>query len=286
MPSLFKIQSTGVGLSLQDVEGRRGLRRFGVPSGGALDPKSARAANRLLGNHPNAPVLEILLQGARLELLRSSWVALAGAEFGGQLAAWTAERFAEGLVLEFPRNISGLLGYVAVPGGFETDRWFGSAASDLRNGMGRRLKKNMLLDSAEAEPRASVDRVSRRSLSWDERRDFSRPAVFEVFRGPQFDAFHASTKERFLEGPWEVSTQSDRTGYRLEGPELEVPASIPSAPVLPGSVQIPGNGFPIVTLNDGPTVGGYANLAILRDADVGRFAQCAPGTRVRFQWAD
>ena len=103
--------------------------------------------------------------------------------------------------------------------------------------------------------------------------------------GPQFDLFSEAARERMVSADWTVGTSMDRTGYRLEGPALEVPASIPSEPVIPGSFQVPSNGQPIITMPDGPTVGGYAKIAVLKDADLDWVAQCRPGTKLKFRWA-
>ena len=107
---------------------------------------------------------------------------------------------------------------------------------------------------------------------------------FQLFRGPQYGGFDEASRQSFIESAWTVSPRSDRTGYRLKGVRLKVPSMISSEAVLAGSFQIPGNGQPIVTMRDGPTVGGYAKLAILQGCDLDRFAQCAPGTQVTFSW--
>lgn len=281
----IEILSTGVGLSIQD-RGRSGWRRFGVPPGGSMDRTSAQAANQLLGNRSDAPVLEILMQGAKLRILKDTWVALAGADLGCEIAPWTACEVPAGTVLEFPINRSGLWAYLAVPGGFYADRWFGSASVDLRNGLGVPLQQGSRLTSVAGAPSLSLDRVGRRVLALDQQRDFSKPMQFELLPGPQFDLFTTEARAQLVSARWAVSARSDRTGFRLQGPELAVPESIRSEPVLPGSFQVPGNGQPIVTMGDGPTVGGYAKLAVLRAADLDWLAQCRPGTKVSFKWAD
>ncbi len=280
----IEILSTGVGLSIQD-RGRQGWRRFGVPSGGAMDRCSAAAANRLLGNRTDAPVLEILMQGAKLRILADTWIALAGADLGCAVAPWTASFVAAGRVLLFPANHSGLWAYLAVPGGFEAEHWFGSASVDARNGLGQPLQQGSQLTATTRGLSFGFERVGRRILSLDLQRDFSSSMEFECLPGPQFESFSVEARAQFVDSEWTVSARSDRTGFRLEGPKLEVPNSIRSEPVLPGSFQIPGNGQPIITMVDGPTVGGYAKLAILREADIDWLAQCRPGTKVNFNWA-
>jgi len=278
---VIEIISTGVGLSVQDY-GRPGWRRFGVPPGGVMDRSSAAAANRLLGNRADAPVLEVLMQGAKLRVLEDTWIAIAGADLGCAIAPWTACAVSAGTILQFPMNRSGLWAYVAVPGGFDADRWFGSASVDSRNGLGRPLERGVQLSAVTSASSIKYERVGRRVLAAELQRDFSRPMEFELLPGPQFDLFSSQARADLVSSEWTVSPRSDRTGFRLEGPALNVPDSIRSEPVLPGSFQIPGSGLPIVTMVDGPTVGGYAKIAILREADLDWLAQCRPGTKIGF----
>lgn len=278
---LLEIRSLGSGLSIQD-EGRLGWRRLGVPSGGAMDSLAMKEANRLLGNPLNAPVLEVIQQGARIKVLRDTWLSFAGADFCSQLTTGTARHFSAGDILEMDQKAEGLYAYLAVPGGIESDRWLGSAGSDLRNGMGMAIKLGSQLDSLAKDPDASVEGVARRISKSNS--DVLADSHFELFAGPQFDCFDSVTRQSFIDSEWVVSSQSDRTGYRLKGAALEVPSMILSEPVLPGSFQVPGNGQPIVTMHDGPTVGGYAKLAILKATDLDRFAQCAPGKKITFSW--
>lgn len=278
---LLEILSPGSGLSIQD-QGRINWRRFGVPTGGAMDAGAMQQANHLLGNSLRAPAIEIVQQGARIRVMRDTWLSLAGADCCSQLAAGTAQRFAAGEILEMDVKSERLYAYLAVSGGVKSNQWLGSASSDLRNGMGLLLKKGSKIDSLAHEPNISMDGVARRLST--ERSKVSPEAHFELYPGPQFEAFSAEVEKSFIECEWIVSAQSDRTGYRLKGTKLKVPPMIASEPVLPGSFQIPGNGQPIVTMHDGPTVGGYAKLAILKANDLDRFAQCAPGTKITFSW--
>ena len=280
----IEIIATGVGLSIQD-RGRCGWRRFGVPPGGAMDRRSARAANLLLGNQPDAAVLEILMQGAELRITRDLWVALAGADLGCDVPLWTACELKAGTRVRFARNRAGLWAYLAVPGGFAMDPWLGSRSVDARNGLGECLRPGDLLSAQRVAPHFALDRIARRRLVVEQQRDFSQPMTFELLPGPQFELFAEQARRQFFASEWVVSAHSDRTGFRLEGPQLAVPASIRSEPVLPGSFQVPGNGQPIVTMFDGPTVGGYANIAVLKEADIAWLAQCRPGTRLRFTLA-
>ena len=175
--------------------------------------------------------------------------------------------------------------YLAVPGGFVGDRWFGSVSADKRNGLGLALQKGKQLVPTKKRPNASTEGIVRRILPKEARRSYPSGQTFKLLPGPQFESFSEKARQTLVTAKWLVSALSDRTGYRLEGPELDLPACIRSEPVLPGSFQIPGGGLPIITMVDGPTVGGYPKIAVLPDADRDRLAQCAPGTQLSFQWA-
>lgn len=283
---MIEILSIGSGLSLQDT-GRPGWRRFGVPTGGAMDPDAMALANRLLGNRPDAPVLEIALQGTRLRVVQSTWLALAGASACASVQSPSARAFSAGDILDFEQKAPSRFAYLAVPGGFAAETWFGSVATDRRNGMGQELGKGTCLRAALPEPLISTKGVARRRPAESpEVRLAHHPAHFEIFPGPQYKAFDEAARQRLVATSWTLSPRSDRTGYRLEGATLPTPESIPSEPVLPGSFQVPGGGEPILTMPDGPTVGGYAKIAVLRAQDLGRFAQCPPRTKLTFSWID
>jgi biotin-dependent carboxylase-like uncharacterized protein len=245
-----------------------------------------RAANRLVGNPPDAPVLEVCRQGARLRALEPGWVGLAGAASCPNLAAWTARPVAADEWLEFSEKAVGVFSYLAVPGGFCAERWFGSVSVDPRNGLGRPLAKGDFLDALGSPLSPFAERVAARQIRAEDRRSDAAYPVFSLLPGPQFEAFSSEARGVLVRGPWTVSPRSDRTGYRLEGPVLQAPGLTASEPVIPGSFQVPGNGQPIVTMADGPTVGGYPKIAVLCDADVDRLAQCAPGTQIELRWAD
>lgn len=282
---MIEILSIGSGLSLQDA-GRSGWRRFGVPAGGALDPRAMALANQLLGNVATAPVLEMVQQGARLRVLADTWLALAGGDFCSRLASGSAQPFLRGDVLEFDRRASGQYAYLAVPGGFQAQQWLGSAASDLRNGMENRLEVGTKLKPKLPQPTVSVEAIARRISKSSQSYLPQEQTHFNLYPGPQFGLFSPSARQRFIEQIWQISRRSDRTGYRLEGAPIEVPKSIASEPVLAGSFQVPGNGRPIVTMADGPTVGGYPKIAVLAVDDLARFAQCPAGAQLSFSWLD
>jgi biotin-dependent carboxylase-like uncharacterized protein len=281
-PKVFEILEPGLGATLQDG-GRPGWRRFGVPPSGAMDDHAAHWANRLLDNAPDVPVVEFLLQGAKLRALCESWIAVTGADADASVPTWRAVRTREDDVLQFPASRSGVWIYLAVESGFEGLRWLGSASVYARGRLGQPAASGGILCRTTGACFELPRGVAGRVVDWHERRNYASPPPLRVWRGPQWDVFSETDRECFFAQEWAVSSQSDRVGYRLTGRPLN-PSTAPmlSEPVLVGSIQIPPDGQPIVTMRDGPTVGGYPKLGLLEAADVSWLAQCRPGVKVRF----
>jgi biotin-dependent carboxylase-like uncharacterized protein len=284
---VLQILSPGPGATLQD-RGRPGWRRFGVPPGGAMDEHAAGWANRLLDNSPEAPVLELLVPGPKLAVLNDVWLAVTGAtSLPSGPGPWRAVRFAAGRQLEFGPVRSGLWVYVAVEGGFVSERWLGSASAYPRAGLGSILRAGDLLSRGVAKPFQLPSGVSGRVVPPFEQRSYDANPALRVWPGPQAEQFSEVDRECFFAKPWKLSAQSDRVGYRLEGEPLRShPAPLLSEAVRVGTVQVPDNGLPIVTMRDGPTVGGYPKIGVLDSADVSRLAQCRPGQTIQFQPAN
>ena len=279
----LRILSPGIGLSLQDA-GRPGFARFGVPPGGAMDPAAAAWANRLLDNPVAATVLELCLQGQRLEVLGDGWLAVTGSAAPRGHGRNSAFRVRPGDVLEFGPGPAGVWTYLALPGGFGGPALLGSRSANPRAGIGHSGRPGDVLAAAGETGLRLPPSVAGRRLPCGEDDDFGRPVSLRVWPGPQWNSFSASDRERFFRGEWNVSSQCDRVGYRLTGAPLRPePAQIISEPVLPGSIQVPANGQPIVTMPDGPTIGGYPKLGLVDPADLPRLAQCRPGQSVRFR---
>lgn len=280
---VLEVIDPGLGLSFQDL-GRQGWKRFGVPPGGALDRHAARWANLMLGNLPHAPVLEILLQGARLRAVRAVELAVIGAAAtSAEGHGWRTFTLETGQELAFPAPAAGIWSYLAIPGGFAAPRWFGSVSIFPRGGLGERLVAGAVLGRFDAAMGVPHPGVGGRWLDPRQQRDYLHPPDLPVWPGPQAELFSAADRDAFFSRSWTVSARSDRTGYRLEGPPLAgATQAIPSEPVLPGSIQIPPDGRPIVTMRDGPTVGGYPKLGLVDPAHLSWLAQCRPGQSVRF----
>jgi KipI family sensor histidine kinase inhibitor len=287
----LEIVEEGLLTTVQDL-GRHGHRRLGVPQAGALDTDACRAANRALGNAPDAAVLECVLLGPVLRFHRPVSFAVAGADLGAvleraDLGAWpvplgTAVRARPGNLLAFTGRRAGCRAYLAFAGGLDVPLVLGSRSTDLTAGFGglsgRAVRRGDVLALGGASP--VVPPAAPLPTP-----DPGEDVVVRVVPGPQHDAFTAEAHRRLLGEPFRVGASSDRVGYRLEGPPLRTVDSreVVTDGMVPGCIQVPPDGQPIVVLADGPTTGGYPKIATVVTADLPRLAQLAPGEgRVRF----
>lgn len=279
------IESAAMGMSVQD-QGRAGWARFGVPPSGPMDDYAASWANRLLGNSDSAPVLEVLGPGARLRFVSDAWIAIAGAKMN--VPGWRAMHVDAGDVLRLGELQSGLWSYIAVEGGFDEPKWLGSASVYPRGTLGRLLVGGDVLYQHDGHrftlPAAGV---AGRVAPWTEQRDYSKAPALRVWPAPQWDRFSEEQRRQFFSQAWIVTSQSDRVGYRLSGEAVaRTIGELISEPMIAGTIQVPENGQPIVTMRDGPTVGGYPKLGVVDARDLSWLAQTQPGRPVRFQLAD
>jgi KipI family sensor histidine kinase inhibitor len=282
---VLEVLAPGLLSTIQDL-GRRGWRRYGVPSSGPLDRRACVAANRAVGNSPAEAVLEFAFPGPALRALTEVEVAVAGADFGprhnGRPAALeTPVHMQPGDTLDFAAPRDGQWAYLAVAGGVDAPRVLGSRATYARGGLGgyrgRPVRAGDVLGRGEGRPGPCA---AGRGGPMHRRSDPIR-----VVLGPQTGAFSTAAQAAWLMQSFGVTAQRDRSGMRLRGPALghRCDAEILSDGLLPGAVQVPAEGQPIVILADGPTTGGYAKIASVISADLDRLAQAAPGTPLRFE---
>jgi biotin-dependent carboxylase-like uncharacterized protein len=282
--SKLVISSIGPASSVQDG-GRHGAQRYGLTPSGAMDRLALATANILAGNPAFAASIEIGPFGAAFTAREAAVrVALAGAprsaDIAGRAVAFdTSVTLADGetLTLGFARG--GSFSYLAIEGGITGEPMFGSLAVNARAGLG----------SPYPRPLQAGDELKTAAASGVAERRIDLPAVIDgpirVVMGPQDDEFGDASKELFLDSEWKISATSDRMGYRLEGPVIKHlhGHNIVSDGTVDGSIQVPGNGAPIVLMPDRGTSGGYPKIATVISADLGRFAQIPAGRGFRFR---
>ena len=282
---MLTVLAPGPLATVQDL-GRPGWSAIGVTRSGAADRAAHGLANRLVGNDPGAATVEVTAGGLRVRAGKALLVAVTGAPVpvsvagrGGPMSAPFPLPPGAELALGVPAI--GLRSYLAVRGGVAVRPVLGSRSTDTLSGLGpaplRAGDELPVGDLAAEEPVVDVAPVARPA---------DRP-VLGVLRGPRRDRLAADAWAMLTSAEWAVGTDSDRVGLRLSGPALRHAGSgeLPSEGLVPGAVQVPPDGAPVLFLADHPVTGGYPVLAVVRTADLPIAAQLRPGDVVRFRTA-
>lgn len=291
---MIEVLKPGLMTTVQDL-GRSGHRAIGVPVGGALDSFSLRAANALVGNPDDTPALEFTLTGPTIRLQNDAVIAVCGARFELQvdelaLPMWRPLRLGAGTVLRIGRAQRGARGYLAFAGGLDLPRVLdgygclpgsglpGLAGRALQEG--ERLRLRSLSLAGRSWPRADIGvRMARWWANPAPVLELDQPAEVSLLPGRD----SVADSDLLYDTAWRVSARSNRMGLRLEGPALTLPEPAPaiSEPVVPGTVQLPPEGGPILLMADAQTIGGYPRIGHVARADLPRLAQLAPGEPLR-----
>jgi len=287
---VIRILDPGPQTTVQDL-GRTGQMRYGIPPSGPVDRVAFVLANRLVGNPDTAAALECTLLGPRFEVDAPGAIAVTGADMpvtvnGREASRWATINVKPGDVVKLGAARAGVRSYVAVSGGLDVPLVLGSRSTYLRGRLGgvegRALRKGdelRVFAAGDVRPR----RVEPRAIP-----DYAGVAPVRVVLGPQADRFTGDGIRALLEGAYQVLPQSDRMGARLSGPRVEHARGhdIISDGIALGSIQVPGDGQPIVLLVDRQSTGGYTKVATVCSCDVGRVGQARPGQSLRFHSID
>ena len=281
---MITVLRAGTFTTVQDL-GRHGCAHLGVPQAGAVDTFSFRAANRLVGNDDNAAALEMTGQGASLHFDSAAFIALAGASMeatldGQPLPMYQTVAVQAGATLVVGAAITGWRCYLAVAGGLKVKAVLGSVAFDSFAALGPpplAAGMHLQVGASQADPGFYMRAPP----------TYHAETCLRVLPGPQ-QAWFASVERDLHDLSYTVSVDSDRTGVRLKGTPLvrERAEEMPSAGMVTGAIQVPGDGQPIVLLSNHGTTGGYPVVAVVVSADLPSLAQLAPGSRVRMLVVD
>ncbi|HZM80793.1 MAG TPA: biotin-dependent carboxyltransferase family protein [Candidatus Limnocylindrales bacterium] len=273
---MLEVLATGPVATVQDL-GRRGYQQLGVPRSGALDRAALTRANLLVGNDPSAAGLELSLGRFRALFHADAVLAVAGAPAPVTIAGRPVELEAPqpihaGEELRVAVPTRGLHVYLAIAGGIEVAPVLGSRSTDTLSGIG----------PPPLRPGTRLPLGSARGPSTKPPRTMDPPAEIRVKFGPRDDWF--TDPLALTRNPYRLST-SNRIGARLDGPALtrSIPGELPSEGLIPGAIQVPGDGRPIVFLADHPATGGYPVIAVVHPDDLAFVAQARPGASVVFR---
>lgn len=290
----------GLQTTIQD-RGRWGLQSFGVPVAGPMDPAAHRVANALVGNDPDAATLEIAMLGPELEFADQRLVAVAGAEFrltvdDAMRASNVPFMISRGSRLRFGVRDRGSRAYLAIAGGVAVPPVMGSRSTHLVSRLGG--LEGRALVAGDQLPLGKMIASQTRMLQIQQQRDFTpadgvarvvrlpdRHARVRVLPGPQHERFAADALHVLQSAAYVIANDSDRMGYRLEGPPLVHArgADIISDATALGVLQVPASGQPVLLMADRQTTGGYPKIATVIAADIGLAGQLGPGDTISFE---
>ena len=279
----FSISFAGPLVTFQDI-GRPGNMRYGVSASGPMDIVSFEAANAVLGNETKQTAIEISLGGLILQCHEGSiTLAVTGGDFlieyqGQKISSWTVLTLQKGERLSVRAGKSGSWAYLAFSGKLNVKDWLNSSSTHSTSGFGGGVlktgKKFTLTDASNQENRIGPILKP----------NFYTNDLIHAVLGPQDQYFMNTAIKIFSNSIFKVSDNYDRMGMQLTGPKLELKSalSIPSEPVVKGSIQVSGDGIPTILLADHQTTGGYPKIATIISSDINRLVQFRSNQSVKF----
>jgi biotin-dependent carboxylase-like uncharacterized protein len=291
---MIEIIATGGLATIQDL-GRKGALKWGVGTSGAMDDLAVAAGNILLGNPNDAAAIEVQIFPFRIRFQEDTAFAVTGADCDAGLddlpiLPWCAHHASAGQVLHLglPRRDgwAASRAYLCVAGGVDVPSVLGSRSTQLRGEFGglegRALRAG---DKLAAGPiRAAAARAGLNPPALAMPLMIDGLAAVRVLRAAEYEAYTPQAQASLWSEPWRISPQSDRYGFRLEGTPLmpKVPLELRSHGIVPGVIQVPHGGQPIVQMRDAQPSGGYPKIGTVIEADLWRLGQAPIGSRIRF----
>ncbi|MGL1931669.1 MAG: biotin-dependent carboxyltransferase family protein [Desulfotalea sp.] len=286
----MKVITGGFLVTIQD-QGRSKCQQLGLAEAGAMDKHAFLWGNKLLGNNPASPSLEILVGNTSFEFEKPSHIAITGAEMDAKLNGlsipnWQVTPINAGDKLSFGVMKTGLRAYLAIENGFEETEFFSSSSTVIREqtggNNGQKLQKGDELRYAESNMPLPIFKVPAKWIP-----NYNEDLTLHFIPGYHYEEFSSASLSKFSKSNYTVSNDADRMGYRLSGFALERNGdNILSIGVPCGAIQVPSAGEPIILLNDRQCTGGYPILGVISSRDIFRLAQRKGGDIVRFKKAN
>ncbi|MFC4182114.1 5-oxoprolinase subunit C family protein [Saccharococcus thermophilus] len=293
MMSAIQVIHSGFFTTVQDG-GRFGYQKAGVSVGGVMDSFASRLANLLVRNGPNEATLEITMSGPTLRFETDALLAICGGSFrctlnGESVSMWKPLVARSGDILSIGACQNGYRAYVAFAGGLNIPLVMNSRSTHVQAHIGGFHGRS--LQPGDVLPlRSNTLTIPESPIRWGiafSARNYinGKRKIVRVVEGPEYHMFTEQSQERFFSSTYEVTTQSDRMGYRLQGQALERKTNqeMISEAVTFGTIQVPKKGQPIVLMADCQTTGGYPRIAQVISVDLPILAQARPGDHIQFQ---
>ncbi len=283
----FRILNPGLFTTVQDL-GRWGFQQYGMPVSGAMDTYSLRLANLLVGNNMNDACLEATFLPPEFEIISDTIMAVAGGEsellINDNIADFYSSHYLKiGDIVKINPITKGCRLYIAFAGGIDVPVVMNSRSTYIRAKVGG-FKGRALQTGDEVFTFPSKLKFKQRMVHPNLLLNYDVEQNIRVIAGSETNDFSQEGIQTFLNSTYTISNQSDRMGYRLEGPIIEhkQSADIISSGICNGAIQVPGDGHPIIMLADRQTVGGYTKIANVISADLPILGQLRPNDKVNF----
>ena len=292
MSNSFKILRPGINSTFQDL-GRFGLQHLGIVASGCMDQLSFCISNKLVGNKISEGAIEFAYQGPSLELIgETALVAISGnvnfkiIKKNGEIVQGNPnESFfvSNGDKIDILSTINSVYGYFSIFGGFKLKEVKGSLSTLVRAKIGPNNGNKL-----QSNDKIFFNTSAKKQKKYKIQLNFDLDNVIRVMAGLQINYFSKKSQGDFFEKEYKVTKLTDRMGMRLEGEKLEntIDKNIKSEGITKGSIQVPGDGQPIILLSDHPTIGGYPKIANVITADYDKLVQKTPGTKIKFKLVD
>jgi biotin-dependent carboxylase-like uncharacterized protein len=285
---IFEVKIPGILTTIQD-SGRNGYQQYGVPVSGAMDEQSLIMANLLVGNNDIEACLEITLAGPKLKFLIDTQIAITGADLSPtindqEVDNWKTLMVSKGDILSFDQLRSGSRSYLSIHGGIDVPIILDSKSTYVRGAFGGFYGRPLRTGDVIEGNRTTKLLTEPLTIPQGFVPHYENEIDVDVMIWPQSDHFTDKTRDRFLSNFYTITLNSDRMGYRFDGPRLTPKDSLKiitdTTPI--GAVQVPTDGKPIITMKDGQTTGGYPKIAVASTPDISRLGQTKPGDKIKF----
>ena len=283
---IFKVLSSGIFSTIQD-EGRYGYAHLGVRTSGAMDGYAYMWSQTLL-QQQNINAIEIMV-GLKLQALINVTIAITGADLdfkinGSRSDIWQTHKLDKGDILTFQRRLSGQRSYLAIAGGFDVPKSYGSYSTTLKEGIGSRVERDDILKSLNLNTLILKNNSPTFRVQPDYIPHYKKPIVLRIILGYQEKSFSQEEKDKFFNSDYKITLESDRMGFRLHGEAIKADIDgIISEGIAFGAVQIPQDGQPIVLLRERQTIGGYPKIGTVLEEDCFKLTQKGVDCLVRFK---
>jgi biotin-dependent carboxylase-like uncharacterized protein len=290
--SSLTVLEPGIFSTIQDL-GRYEFQKFGVPTSGALDQTAFMLGNLILGNDVNNPGIETTLLGPKIKFNSPQWICITGAKSNPminnqKINMWSPVYVKQNSILTFGQTEWGVRSYILFQNTFELEKTMGSYSTNTSLGLGGHKNGLQLMGKDKIKFINSNTELPPLSNNFNYEKHYigeQKSYSLRVILGPHNDFFNSGSIKTLLESEYVISPQSNRIGFRLNGPIIKhkSKSDIISEGGALGSIQIPGDGQPIILLHDRGTTGGYPKIATISSVDIPKLAQSAPGQKITFQ---